>query len=68
MAMVLLTQMWMRGVLQKLAQTEEGQDMIEYALLLTVITIPLIVAIMAIGPFIESSFQDVANGLVAAHT
>jgi Flp pilus assembly pilin Flp len=58
-------QIWLRGTLEKLVETEEGQDMIEYALLITLITIPLIFAIVATGPFIQNSFQDVANSLAA---
>jgi Flp pilus assembly pilin Flp len=40
--------------------------MIEYALLVALITIPLILAILAIGPYIQNTFQDVANGLASA--
>lgn len=63
MPIVIPMQTWLRGILEKLVQTEEGQDMIEYALLITLITIPLIVAIVAVGPFIQNTFQDVANAL-----
>ena len=45
---------------------EEGQDMIEYALLAALISIVAIVMILAIGPYIEDTFQDVANALKSA--
>lgn len=53
------------GVIASFLAREVGQDMIEYALLLTLITIPLLVAIMTIGPFIENTFQDVVNSLAS---
>jgi Flp pilus assembly pilin Flp len=49
---------WARG-------QEEGQDMIEYALLVAFITVALIITILGLGPFIEGSFQDVANALAS---
>lgn len=63
MSMVVPMQLWLRGILAALKRDEIGQDMIEYALLVTLITIPLIVAIVAVGPFIQATFQDVANAL-----
>ena len=45
---------------------EEGQDMIEYALLAALISIVAIVMILAIGPYIQNTFQDVANALKSA--
>jgi Flp pilus assembly pilin Flp len=63
MVMVVPLQSWLRGILAALKRDEIGQDMIEYALLVTLITIPLILAIMATGPFIQNTFQDVANAL-----
>ena len=63
MTSVVPVQLWLRGIVNAWKRDELGQDMIEYALLVALITIPLILAIMAMGPFIESSFQNVANAL-----
>lgn len=63
MTIVVPVQLWLRGIVNAWKRDELGQDMIEYALLVALITIPLILAIMAMGPFIESSFQNVANAL-----
>jgi pilus assembly protein Flp/PilA len=53
-------------VLDVLRRDEEGQDMIEYALLAALISIVAIVMILAIGPYIQNTFQDVANALASA--
>lgn len=65
LAYLLVTRAW--SAVSRLAQREEGQDMIEYALLISLITIPLILAILAIGPYIQNTFQDAANALATAH-
>lgn len=56
----------LQGAIASYLATEDGQDMVEYALLVTLITIPLIFAIMSTGPFIQNTFQDVANSLQSA--
>jgi pilus assembly protein Flp/PilA len=53
-------------VLDVLHRDEEGQDMIEYALLAALISIVAIVMILAIGPYIQNTFSDVANALASA--
>ena len=63
MTSVTTVQMWLRNVLATLGRDEEGQDMIEYALLAALISIVAIVMILAIGPYIQNTFQDVANAL-----
>ncbi|HZU13403.1 MAG TPA: Flp family type IVb pilin [Chloroflexota bacterium] len=45
---------------------EEGQDMIEYALLAALISIVAIAIIILIGPYLQDIFQDVVNGLASA--
>ena len=50
----------------QLRRREEGQDMIEYALLAALISIVAIVMILAIGPYIQNTFSDVANALASA--
>ena len=56
-------QMWLRNVIELATRDEEGQDMIEYALLAALISIVAIVMILAIGPYIQNTFQDVVNAL-----
>jgi pilus assembly protein Flp/PilA len=52
-----------RGVLARLFDREEGQDMVEYALLAALISIAAIAIIILVGPEIKNLFQDVINGL-----
>ncbi len=42
---------------------EEGQDMIEYALLAALISIVAIAVILLLGPYISNLFQDVVGAL-----
>jgi len=42
---------------------EEGQDMVEYALLAALIAISANAVIVLVGPEIKTLFQDVINGL-----
>jgi pilus assembly protein Flp/PilA len=58
-------QMWLRDAIAIMSRDEEGQDMIEYALLAALISIVAIVMILAIGPYIQNTFQDVANALAS---
>jgi Flp pilus assembly pilin Flp len=59
-------QMWLRDAIALVTRDEEGQDMIEYALLAALISIVAIVMILAIGPYIQNTFADVANALKSA--
>ena len=45
---------------------EEGQDMIEYALLAALISIVAIAIIVLVGPYLKDMFQDVVNALNSA--
>jgi Flp pilus assembly pilin Flp len=45
---------------------EEGQDMIEYALLAALISIVAIAIILLVGPYLINLFQDVVNALNSA--
>ena len=59
----------LREMLERLAaphNREEGQDMIEYALLAALISIVAIAVVILIGPYIGDVFQDVVNGLKEA--
>ena len=42
---------------------EEGQDMIEYALLAALISIVAIAIILLVGPYLDNLFKDVVNAL-----
>lgn len=45
---------------------DEGQDMIEYALLAALISIAAIAIIVLVGPSLQNMFQDVVNGFAQA--
>jgi pilus assembly protein Flp/PilA len=47
-------------------EREEGQDMIEYALLAALISIVAIAVIILVGPYLRNLFQDVVNALASA--
>jgi len=53
-------------LLARLDEREEGQDMVEYALLAALISIVAIAIIILIGPYLKDLFQDVVNGLASA--
>jgi pilus assembly protein Flp/PilA len=53
-------------IVNALTTREEGQDMIEYALLAALISIVAIAIIILIGPYLKNLFQDVVNGLGSA--
>ncbi len=53
-------------LLARLNEREEGQDMVEYALLAALISIVAIAIIILIGPYLKDLFQDVVNGLGTA--
>jgi Flp pilus assembly pilin Flp len=53
----------MRRLLGRLVHEEDGQDLIEYGLLVGVITIGAIVAIAAIGPTVAGYFNDLNAAL-----
>ena len=56
-------QMWLRDAIALVTRDEEGQDMIEYALLAALIAIAAIAVIILVGPELKNLFQDVVNGL-----
>jgi pilus assembly protein Flp/PilA len=59
-------QLKLRELVAHLFQREEGQDMVEYALLAALISIVAIAIIVLIGPYLKDLFQDVVNGLATA--
>ena len=48
-----------------IANEEEGQGMVEYALLLALISVAAIAAIKLIGPKVSNLFTDAANAMDA---
>ena len=66
MTTLLTWQFKLRDTLTALTQPEEGQDMIEYALLAALISIVAIAIIVLVGPYLKDLFQDVVNGLGSA--
>jgi pilus assembly protein Flp/PilA len=56
-------QQWLEDLFKR---EEEGQDMIEYALLAALISIVAIGIILLVGPYLKNLFQDVVNGLNSA--
>jgi pilus assembly protein Flp/PilA len=56
-------QLELRRKIQRLTDREEGQDMVEYALLAALISIVAIAIIVLIGPYLQDLFEDIVNGL-----
>jgi pilus assembly protein Flp/PilA len=56
-------QIKLQEMVRDLVKREEGQDMVEYALLAALISIAAIAIIILVGPQIKNLFQDVINGL-----
>jgi len=56
----------LREIIARLTDREEGQDMVEYALLAALISIVAIAIIVLVGPYLKDLFQDVVNALGAA--
>ncbi|HCG00359.1 MAG TPA: Flp family type IVb pilin [Chloroflexi bacterium] len=50
-------------MVETLLNREEGQDMVEYALLAALISIVAIAIIILLGPYLKDLFQDVVNAL-----
>jgi pilus assembly protein Flp/PilA len=61
----LIDRQWnqVRDLAARLFNREEGQDMIEYALLAALISIAAIAVIILVGPELKNLFQDVVNAL-----
>jgi pilus assembly protein Flp/PilA len=52
--------------ISQLVLDEQGQDLIEYGLLIGIITTACITAILAIGPKVADYFNDLNSALPAA--
>jgi pilus assembly protein Flp/PilA len=55
----------LRELIAKVVSREEGQDMVEYALLAALISIVAIAIILLLGPYLQNLFQDVVNSLAS---
>ena len=53
----------MKELLVKLVRSDDGQDLIEYGLLVGLITIGAIVAINAIGPKVKTYFTNLNTAM-----
>ena len=56
----------MKNLLGRLVREDEGQDLIEYGLLVGIITVGAITAILAIGPKVSGYFTTLNTDLPAA--
>jgi len=55
---------WYLRVRNWLAEREEGQDLVEYALLLVLIALVVIVAVTDVGTRVKEIFQEIPEKLV----
>jgi len=53
----------MKNLIQRFIREEEGQDIIEYALLAAFISICAVIIIQAIGPDVSYRYQQVADAV-----
>jgi pilus assembly protein Flp/PilA len=53
----------MKRMIQRLVREDAGQDLIEYGLLIGVITVGAVVAISAIGPKVKTYFESMNAAL-----
>ena len=51
--------------LRRFVRDEEGQDLIEYALLVGLISLVAVLAVTAAGTSVQTIFQTIANQLAA---
>ena len=54
------------NVVKSLARNEEGQDLLEYALLVALIALVAIAAVAAAGKSVFTIFNNIANALANA--
>ncbi len=64
MAMQMLTHLFSR-LIARVAEREEGQDLVEYALILVFISIASIAALTALGPQIAAIYTQISDALAA---
>jgi pilus assembly protein Flp/PilA len=54
------------NAVKSFARNEEGQDLLEYALLVALIALVAVVAVTQAGTAVQTIFQNIANALSAA--
>lgn len=57
--------LWFKLWLESLWSNEEGQGLVEYALILVLIAIAVIVTLQALGGQVEEVFNEITNELEA---
>ena len=65
-SIVVASRMWLQNLAAQLTTQEEGQDMVEYALLAALISIVAIAIILLVGPYLDNLFSDIVNALGSA--
>jgi pilus assembly protein Flp/PilA len=58
----------MKNVLRRLWQEEEGQDLVEYALLLVLISLVAVATMKTLGQAVSDAFSNAAANLTSATT
>jgi pilus assembly protein Flp/PilA len=53
----------MKNLINRFVREEEGQDLIEYGLLIGIITVGCVAVILLIGPKVETYFTDLNAAL-----
>ena len=56
----------MKNLFNRFVREEQGQDLIEYALLAGLISLASVIAITALGTAIQNKFTQVGNSVTAA--
>jgi pilus assembly protein Flp/PilA len=55
----------MKQLVIRLAREEEGQDLVEYAFLITFIALACIVGMQQLGTAINNNYQSISNSLAS---
>ena len=55
--------LWLAGVARDLPNREEGQGLIEYAIILGAVTVGALAILQAIGGYVTSTLTTVSNAL-----
>ena len=56
----------MKNLIKRFIRNEEGQDLIEYALLIVLIAVVCVAAITLLGPTVAGVYTEIRNALLAA--
>jgi pilus assembly protein Flp/PilA len=55
----------MKRILVRFVREDEGQDLVEYALLITFIALACIVGMQQLGTAINNNYQSISNSLAS---